>query len=45
MRESAPAINSSLENIEQLMDLLRPVVDHASTLTWKVSDDAMSVSR
>lgn len=38
MGEPAPAVNSSLENIKQLMDLLRPVVDHASKLTWKVSD-------
>ena len=38
MTEPTPATNSSLENIKQLMDLLRPVIDHASKLTWKVSD-------
>jgi Family of unknown function (DUF5677) len=38
MEVPAPAVNSSLENIKQLMDLLRPVVDDASRLTWKVSD-------
>ncbi len=38
MTEPAPAVDGSLENIKQLMDLLRPVVDHASKLTWKVSD-------
>lgn len=37
MTQPAPAVKSS-ENIKQLMDLLRPIVDHASKLTWKVSD-------
>jgi len=32
MTEPAPAVDGSLENIKQLMDLLRPVVDHASKL-------------
>jgi Family of unknown function (DUF5677) len=31
-------VSNSLENIKQLVDLLRPVVDSASKLTWKVSD-------
>jgi hypothetical protein len=38
MRDSTPAVNSLLENIKQLMDLLRPIVDDASKVAWKVSD-------
>jgi hypothetical protein len=38
MGEPTPSVNSSVENVKELMDLLRPVVDDASKLTWKVSD-------
>jgi len=33
MSEPIPPAKSSVENIKQLMDLLRPVVDDASKLT------------